>query len=330
MATKQKVSPLQWHELTPQPVVLVSGPEQFFADRAWKRVRELLRERDTQLEVHEFEASEYESGTLLTLASPSLFGEPRLIHARGAEKANDAFITEAKEYLLHADRDTTLVIRHGGGQKGRGLLDAIRKSPGIAIEVACPQVKPQDLPGIIKQEFHHIGHSVDPRAVTALTQAFPENLSELMSVVAQIAQTAQGSVTVEHVENITGGRVEANAFKIADAAIAGHAAQALLMLRQALNSGASPIPLLAAMNYKVRAMARVYGAHERSAQLAKNLGMQPWQVERAQRDIRGWSEQALAQLIVTAAKTELELKGGTRAPEYALEQYVLSIARRGK
>jgi DNA polymerase-3 subunit delta len=81
---------------------------------------------------------------------------------------------------------------------------------------------------------------------------------------------------------------------------------------------------------KVRAMARVYGARGSSAQLAKELGMAPWQVDRAQREVRGWREEDLARCIDLAAETEWLLKGGSRDPEYALEKYLLFVAKRGR
>ncbi|MFC6235365.1 DNA polymerase III subunit delta, partial [Leucobacter soli] len=105
---------------------------------------------------------------------------------------------------------------------------------------------------------------------------------------------------------------------------------ALLLLRQALLAGTDPIPLLAALNMKVRAMARVFGAQGAGGQFAKRFGMAPWQVERAQRETRGWREADLARAIDLAAETEWLLKGGSRDPEYALERYVLFVARRGR
>lgn len=329
MAAKAKISQLSWSDVQPVSVVLVTGPEQLFADRAWLRIRAMLREQDPALEIHEVEANQYESGMLMTLASPSLFGEPRLIRILGAEKATDAFITDAKAYLEMPDSDTTLVIRHGGGQRGKGLLDAIRSMPVGAVEVVCPAVKPGDLPALVRAEFHRLGVKADPRAMQALVQAFPENLEELISVCGQLAQMSGGNVTLTQVEVMTGGRVETNAFKVADAAIAGNAGEALLSLRQALDTGVQPIPLLGAINYKLRAIARVAGADMPAAQLAKELSMPPWQVDRALRDARAWRPSGLALVMAESAATDLALKGGARDALYALERFVLLVARKG-
>lgn len=330
MAAKTKIQQVSWSDVQPAPVVLITGAEALFADRAWQQIRGRLKEADPAVEVHDIEASQYEQGMLFTLASPSLFGEPRLIRVSGIEQSSDSFIEDAKAYVSAPDSDTTLVLRHGGGQRGKGLLDAIRKLESAAIEVVCPPVKPGDLPALVRSEFSRLQVTSDSRAVQALVQAFPENLEELFSVCAQLAENSSGKVTLTAVETLTGGRVETNAFKVADAAIAGNAAEALVNLRQALDSGVQPIPLLGAMNYKVRAMAKVFDAHGNSGQLAKQLGMPPWQVDRALRDTRGWREEGLARVVTEAAATDLALKGGSRDPEYALERYVLLIARKGE
>src|SRR5690606_6133454 len=77
-------SGIPWHEIRPAPVVLLSGPEQFLADRAGRLLRDQLREQDPGLEVSDVAADAYAPGELLTLASPSLFGEARLIRVTGA------------------------------------------------------------------------------------------------------------------------------------------------------------------------------------------------------------------------------------------------------
>ncbi|XPP27954.1 MAG: DNA polymerase III subunit delta [Leucobacter sp.] len=323
-----------YDEARPAPVVLVSGPEHFLADRAARIIREELKARHAELEIHDLDASAYGSGELFTVASPSLFAEPRLIRIEGVEKASDALIEDAKSYLAQPAEDTTLLLRHAGGQRGKGLLDAIRGETGAAlgaIEIACAEIKrDQDRLAFAQAEFRRLRAEVAPGAVRALVAAYGGGIGELAGAIEQLVSDVGTRLTEEDVNRATEGRVEAGAFKVADAATAGRAAEALVLLRQALGTGTDPIPLLAALNMKVRAMARVYGARGSGGELAKAFGMAPWQVERAQRETRGWTEGDLARAIDLAAETEWLLKGGSRDPEYALERYVLFIARRGR
>lgn len=311
--------------------MLLSGPEEFLADRSAQAIRSALRANHEALEVHEIDAAAYAAGELFTVASPSLFAEPRLIRVEGVEKCTDAFLEDAKRYLSAPADDTTLVLRHAGGQRGKALLDLVRSGEGGGIEVLCPEVKrDQDRLAFAQAEFRRLGAQASPGAVRMLAAAYSGGLGELAGACAQLVSDIGARITEEEVGRATEGRVETTGFKVADAATAGRAADALVLLRQALSTGTAPIPLLAAINMKVRAMARVFGARGGGGQLAKQLGMAPWQIERAQREVRGWREEDLARCLDLAAETEWLLKGGSRDPEYALERYLLFVARRGR
>ncbi len=312
-------------------MVLISGPEAFLADRAGQTIRTVMGESHPDLEMHDVDAASYAAGELFTFASPSLFAEPRLIRVDGVEKSSDAFIEDAKRYIAAPADETVLVLRHSGGQRGKALLDLIRKGTGGAIEVACPEIKKDaDRLAFVQAEFRRLGAQITPGALRMLTAAYAGGIGELAGVCTQLVSDVGTRITEDDVNRATEGRVEANAFRVADAATAGRAADALVLLRQSMSTGTDPIPLLAALNMKVRAMARVFGASGGSGQLAKELGMAPWQVERAQRELRGWREADLAHCIDQAAETEWLLKGGTRDPEYALEKFLLLVARRGR
>lgn len=310
--------------------MLVSGPEALFADRAWNALRSQLREAAPDVEIHDIDGSEYTGGELFSLASPSLFGEPRLIRVTNAEKCSDDFITDAKRYLEAPDDTTTLVIRHGGGVRGKAVLDAVRGGAGDGLEIVCAEIKPKDRPAFMQQEIRRLGLRVDPGAASMLLDAFQERIEELAAVLTQLAESGKERITEADVEHHAGGRVEAGAFRLADAAVAGKGAEALVLLRQTLAGGTAPIPLLAALNMKVRAMAKVFGAKGPSGAMARELGMAPWQVDRAMKDLRGWREHDLARVLDAGAETDLALKGGARDPGYALERYVLLVASKGK
>ncbi|WP_336651108.1 MULTISPECIES: DNA polymerase III subunit delta [unclassified Leucobacter] len=328
---KSKIPQLDWTEARPAPVVLVSGPEAFLADRAAQAIRAALLDANHELELHDVDAASYTAGELFTIASPSLFAEPRLIRVEGVEKCSDAFIEDAKRYIAEPADDTTLVLRHAGGQRGKTLLDAVRGGTVGGIEVVCAEVKKdQDRLTFAQAEFRRLGAQITPGALRMIVGAYSGGIGELAGACAQLVSDAGSRITEEEVNRATEGRVETNAFKVADAATAGRAADALVLLRQALSTGTDPIPMLAALNMKVRAMARVYGAVGSGGQLAKELGMAPWQVDRALREVRGWREEDLARCIDLAAETEWLLKGGSRDPEYALEKYLLFVAKRGR
>lgn len=333
-ARRSQISVLQYDAAHLAPIVLVSGPEEYLADRAMATVREKLAAEFVDLEIHDVDAAAYGAGELFSLASPSLFAEPRLIRVSAVEKATDAFIADAKNYLQEPAEDTTIILRHSGGQRGKALLDAVRGEPGAAIgaiEIQCPEIKrDQDRAAFVQSEFRRQGAKASVGAVRALVAAYSGPVGELAGAVKQLISDVGSTVSEEHVAQATEGRVEAGAFKVADAATAGRTAEALTLMRHALATGTDAMPMLFALNMKVRAMARVYGARGSAAALAKTFGMAPWQIERAQRETRGWHERDLARAVDLAAETEWLLKGGTRDPQYALERYLIFVSTRGR
>ena len=75
-------------------------------------------------------------------------------------------------------------------------------------------------------------------------------------------------------------------------------------------------------------MAKVSGANRsaKSFELAGQLGMAPWQIDKARRQLHRWSPAALADAVGVIATADAEVKGAASDPVYALEKAVLRIA----
>ncbi|MEU1970497.1 DNA polymerase III subunit delta [Microbacterium sp. NPDC019599] len=328
--SRSAIPQLSWRAPQPAPIVLVSGPEEVCAERAIAGVRDYLRAEDASLEVSDVRADDYAAGTLLSVTSPSLFGEPRLVRVSGVEKCSDTFLAEAISYLAAPQDGATVVLRHTGATvRGKKLLDAVRAGEGGGVEIACPAVKrDSDRFDFAAGEFQAAKKRIVPTALRALVSAFADDLTELAAACQQLIADVPGDITDQVVERYYGGRVETSAFTVADTAIAGRYGDALIALRHALASGADPVPLVAAIASKLRTMARVAGSREPSAALASRLGLKDWQVDRARRDLSGWSEATLGMAIQAAARADAEVKGGSRDSVFALERLVTVIATR--
>lgn len=318
---------VDWRAVTAAPVVLISGSEDFFASSSIREIREQLKRVDEALEIHEIEANEYASGQLLNLTSPSLFAEPRLIIIRSVERCSDELIEDVISYLEEPTTDTCVVLRHNSSSvRGKKMLDAIRLRE-FAIEVSClPITKDADRLAFVQAEFARADRKITQGAARALLEAFAGDIAELASACDQLLQDSAESITEQIVERYYGGRVETNAFKVVDSALAGRSSESLALLRHALSSGADPVPIVAAVSMKIRQLAKIYGNRSASAQ---SLGMAPWQVDKARKDVSGWSEEGLARTIQVLADTDAAVKGAERDPVYSLEKLVHLIAKKG-
>ncbi len=249
----------------------------------------------------------------------------------GVEKCTDAFIADMIAYLERPADDVTIVLRHGGGVRGKKLLDAIRSGSGGGIEVQCPELKREtDRVDFVQAEFRAAKRRIRPSAVRTVVAAFADDLAELAAACRQLIADDDQEITDATVDRYYGGRVETNAFKVADIALGGRSAAALVELRHALATGEAPVPIVAAFASKLRTMAKVSAYRGTPAQAAQALGLAPWQVQRAQRDAAGWTEAGLAGAILSIAEADAAVKGGSRDAEFALETMVRTIARRGE
>jgi len=306
-------------------VVLVGGPEDYLASRAMDRLRQLVRAAAPDVEVTRMSAAAYEPGALAMNVSPSLFGEQKLIEVEALESMNDAFLADALKYLAQPEPDAVMVMRHGGGVRGKKLLDAI-KAGGWPVVDCQPLKKDAEKISFVMTEFKAASRRIEPDAVQALINAVGASLAELAAACSQLIADATTAVDADMVDRYYGGRVEASGFKVADAAMAGNAPLALSTLRHALDTGADPVPIVAALAAKLRSLAKVAGAQGSSAQIAKQLGMQPWLVEQAQRDVRRWTPEGLVRSIQVTAEADAQVKGLSRDPVYAVEHAVTVIA----
>jgi DNA polymerase-3 subunit delta len=321
--TKQQAA--SWREVRPAAVVLLTGPEDYQASKAAESIRHQVRTAQPEAELVRFDAGSYEPGTLALHASPSLFGDWTVIEVSGLAQMNDAFLTEALAYLSDPAPDVVLVLRHSGGNRGKKLLDAL-KTAGTTVVDCQPLKKDGEKAEFVTTEFRLARRRIEPDAVRSLVAAVGSQLPELAAACQQLMADSAGDVTAETVEKYYGGRVEATGFKVADAALAGRTAQALSMLRHALATGADPVPIVAALAMKVRAVAKVHGARGSSVQLAKELGMAPWQVDQARREAQRFSSAALARSVRALAEADAQVKGESRDPVYAVERAVTVIA----
>jgi DNA polymerase III subunit delta len=309
------------------PYVLISGPEGVLAERALTSTLEALRVGDPDLEVIKLYSEGYESGTLTTHASPSLFGGTSVIVVQDLEEAADELQTDVLDYLAAPADYITLVVAHKSGMRGKKVLDTLKKAGARVID--CPLIKSDgDKAQFAANEFRRQGRKVTPAAVRALVEAVGKDVRELAAACAQLVADTEGVVDEAMVEKYHGGKVEATGFKVADAAIAGNAGEALRLLRHAISAGDSPVPIVAVLAMQLRQMVRVASAGRGpSSQLAKSLGMAPWQVDQARRKLNGWEPDGVGRAIQAVAAADFEVKGGGRDPVYAVERAILTICR---
>jgi DNA polymerase-3 subunit delta len=221
------------------------------------------------------------------------------------------------------------VLWHKGGVKGKALIDKIKKlNPEIIAAEAIKQESEKS--DFVRAEFKSLERKISTEAVNALIDSLGSDLRELSAACSQLASdvAAQKVIDEDDVARYQMGRVESTGFDVADAALDGKTAIALINLRNALSTGTDPVLIVSALASSLRTLAKVSGASRsaKSFELASTLAIAPWQIDKARRQLTGWSEGGLAKAVVAIAAADADIKGAASDPIYALEQAVMTVS----
>lgn len=304
------------------PIVLIKGSEGLLVDRALDQLRFLAHQADPNLERTDIVAATYQAGQIDVIASPSLFGESRMVIIRDLETMSDALATDLIAYASAPAPDVWLFLAHpGGNARGKKVIDAIAKAKWPVIP-AEPLKNDREKLALIASDVRSARRQMDNEAMQALVDALGNDPRAMAGALAQLLSDVSGRITLEDVRRYQAGRVEATGYDVADAAVAGHSAKALTLTRHAFATGIAPQVLVAALAMKFRAMAKVSIGGG-----ASSLKMAPWQVDRARRELRGWSDNSLAAVFGAIATADAETKGESRDPQRAIEKAIITICR---
>lgn len=324
-----KKTTVSWHRAAPAPLVLLSGGEDVLIRNARTRIVQAVKRKHPDVEPVHINASAYEAGALIGAAAPSLFSSYGLILVSELATMSDEFLKDALAYVEDPNPDIVVVLEHRGGQRGARLLKALTAGGAPTVDVAVLK-SDADKEKFAKDAFTRAKRTITPEGLAALMNALGSDLSELDAGVRQLLSDSEGTIDARVVDAYYGGRIEATGFKVADAACAGRTGEALALLRHALGTGADPVPIVAVVAMKLRNLAKVEGLSGSAGALASELGMAPWQVDRARRESRAWNPLALGRAILAAADADAAVKGGGRDPVYAVEHLVAFVCNQSR
>ena len=305
---------------------LVLGSEGALADRAMNKIHAQLAEE--KAEITTLLAGEVIVGDIADALAPSLFSERRALIIKDLQDLDDECKEEIIRYLTDIDPTTTVIFIHKGGVKGKALLDAIKKAkPEI---ITCDALKKEaEKEQFVKELFLDGGRKATPGAIKALVGALGGDLRELQQAVSQISLDAPaGAIDEEMIDTFHQGRIETTGFDVADATLDGDLPTALVTLRSALETGTDPVMVTSAIASSLRNLAKVSGTNRgsKSFELAGELGMAPWQIDKARRQLAGWTPRGIASAVAAVAKADADVKGASSDPIFALEKALATIA----
>ena len=306
---------------------LVLGDEELLVERAVAGVLKIARKKagTVDVPVDRLRAGEVSTSELAELLSPSLFADERVVVLESAGEAGK----EAASLIVSSAADlppgTQLVVVHSGGGRAKAMADQLKKL-GAQVHPCAKIAKPAERADFVRREFRSLKVKVDDDTVSAILDAVGSDIRELAAVCSQLVADTDGTVDAAAVRQYHQGKAEVKGFDIADKAVLGDVSGAAEALRWAMLSGEPHVVLADALAEAVHTIARVGPMRGDPYQLAGELGMPPWRVQKAQKQSRRWSPDRVAEALRVVASLNADVKGAAADADYALEAAVRKVA----
>lgn len=307
------------------PLTLVVGEEELLVSRAVSEVVRAARAAQADAEVRDLAGGALQRGDVDDALSPSLFGGRRVVVLRSAQDVPKDLADGVVAALGDVPQETSVVVAHAGGAKGKGILTALQRLSPRRVDV--PKVgRPSERRDFVRRELRRGGRTVDDDAVGMLLEAVGSDLRELASAAEQLLVDTEGAITAEAVARYHRGRAEASGFAVADRAVEGDLAGALELARWGTSTGLAPVLVTSALASTLRSVAIVASASGVPAgELATRVGMPPWKVDKTRRQARGWRPEGLSAALQAVARADADVKGGAVSASYAVERALVAV-----
>jgi len=307
--------------------LLITGPEALLARRIVTATVARARSERPEADFNEITAGELEDTMLSEVVGGSLFSTDIIAVIDDVGACPAGVVDQLVEVAKNTPDELCLILVHQGGNKGKGLIDKLKKAKVHTETVAG--IKPWELPKFVAEEARRLKIRMSPDAAGELVSAVGNDLRALAAAVSQLAADSdQGQIDADLIRRYFAGRAEVTSFAVADAVLAANPTLAMERLRWALGTGAAPVLVTSAMAGAFRGMGRyvdAQGSRMSSNDLARQLGLPPWKMKDYARTSRYWGPASIAGAIQLIAVGDAEVKGAATDPAFALERMVLGV-----
>jgi DNA polymerase-3 subunit delta len=273
------------------------------------------------------EAGQVNGGSLAEAAGGSLFASATVLVVTDLSELAPELADQVVGMASEPGPDLALALVHPGGNKGKNLLDRLRKLRTELVD--CPTIKPWDLPQFVSAETRRQQGRIDAATSAVLVDAVGSDPRSLVAAIRQLLDDAPERVVTETaVRRYFGGRAEVTSFSVADDVLSGRLDGALGKLRWALSTGVAPVLITSALSNNLRSLGKYLDGRDarlRDADLARVIGVPPWKLKDLSRLSRDWKPVAVARAIKAVAVADAQIKGAASDPGFALEQVMLNV-----
>lgn len=314
-------------------VHIVSGEDDYLSGQRVQELKTAVCRTLPEAEIIELDAATCTAFDFDQAVSPSLLSDASIVLMSHGENMDEEVGTALVEYCQRFRKESNpvsiVIVRHNGSTKGSGIIKRAQKA-GAVLDPIESLKKPDSRKNFVLHCCEKRKRRITPDAAQLIVDVLTDKTGEIAALCEQLCDDfPQDPISRNQVETYLSADPRVTGFNVADRAISGNVAQAVLGLRSALAQGVDPLAIIGAIAMKIRAMAKA-SAVDRGTITPAEARMAPWQLRNARKDVRGWTSQGLGKCIQTAAWADEQCKSSGTDPLYAMEILVETLAKKGR
>jgi DNA polymerase III subunit delta len=319
------------------PLYLVAGEERLLRDEVVAALRAAsLAGGVAAFNEDKFTAGEVDVDVVVSAArTVPMMAPRRFVLLRGAERwdtsdGETSPFDRLAEYAA-APFDTACLVVVATKLDGRRKLVQLARKRGFL--VSCDSLDSRALPGWIADRLAALGHDVDRDVAELLAALAGPQLSSLDDAIERLSlYVGPGAVVDEAAVGACVARVRtADTWALVDAVGARDLGRALRTLADAYDPREHGLPLLGALAWSIRQLARYQAAVEAGASpddAARQAGVfQPYRARELATKARAVRPREVERWMLVLAETDVALKSSRRAADAILEEMLTRLCR---
>ena len=316
------------------PFHLIYGGDPYLNEQTVRDLRHQAQRKHPDAETIELDATNADHYAFDEAVSPSLLSERSIVIVSNLQNADDklgeTMVAYCKQAVNNpAEASIIVICQHEGGIKGKRLIDQLTKA-GAVKETVADLKKAEAKLNFTIQCFERRNRRIEPMAAQQLVAVLGDKTGELAAMAGQLCfDFDDNPITLERVNQYLTANPQVDGFRVADLALSGRAADAIIAMRASIEQGTAPIALIGALAMKLRTMAKASAVRSGTISEAE-AKTNSWVLKNATRQLSGWTSDGMRRCIQMLAWADEQSKTNGSDPVYALERSIELISSKGR